>query len=204
MNANIAHFDEQVDPTCTFCKALRNFPAEKETYRHQKETYRHLFYTCTATSNISVSYFNKFFQGTRYNWEPNFILLGANNNLPEAIQLVINVEIATFIHFILEHRKNNKIPLLRNLEAQTSGLREIYMKSKVYQKAYNCFRQWLDQCGLFNEILSKSLLYFLPSFFRERKLSIINHNSLIIIQLNQATSLLVLPRVDSDSILLNA
>ena len=134
LNANIAHFDEQVDPTCTFCKALRNFPAEKETYRH-------LFYTCTATSNISVSYFNKFFQGTRYNWEPNFILLGANNNLPEAIQLVINVEIATFIHFILEHRKNNKIPLLRNLEAQTSGLREIYMKSKVYQKAYNCFRQ---------------------------------------------------------------
>ena len=31
-----------------------------------------------------------------------------------------------------------------------------------------------------------------------------NHNSLIIIQLNQATSLLFPPRVDSDSILLNS
>ena len=134
LNANIAHFDEQADPACTFCKATRMLPAEKETYKH-------LFYNCTVTSNITINYFNKFFDGTRYNWEPKYILLGAKEILPEAIQLVINVEIATYIHFILEHRKNNKVPLLRNLEAQTSGLREIFMRNKTYQKAYNCFRQ---------------------------------------------------------------
>jgi hypothetical protein len=50
LNSRVAHFGENVDPTCTFCTVARDPEAENETTLH-------LFYSCAHTERTMNSFF---------------------------------------------------------------------------------------------------------------------------------------------------
>ena len=90
---------------------------------------------------LAESYFTFYLENSGIAWENNFLLLGAPANIGMGKALSLNVEIATFLAFILKHRKSKKIPLLNNLKHECSSMRRIYLKNSKYRIAYGSLRR---------------------------------------------------------------
>ena len=106
-----------------------------------KENFEHFFLSCPTIMELARKYFESFLQNTGIDWENNFILIGAPGNIGLGKNLAINVEIATFISFILKHRKDKKIPLMNNLKHDLDSMRTLYMKNTKYRLAYVALRR---------------------------------------------------------------
>ena len=126
LNANLANFNDNINPSCTFCNIMCNLPPPKENFEH-------FFLNCPTVRELARKYFESFLQNTGIEWDNNFILLGAPPNIGQGKIQAINTEIATFISFILKHRKDKKIPLIRNLEFEMNSMRNLYKKNTAYR-----------------------------------------------------------------------
>ena len=134
LNANLSHFNDNINPSCTFCSILGYLPPPRENFEH-------FFLNCPKIMELAESYFTFYLENSGIAWENNFLLLGAPANIGMGKALSLNVEIATFLAFILKHRKSKKIPLLNNLKHECSSMRRIYLKNSKYRIAYGSLRR---------------------------------------------------------------
>ena len=54
INSRVAKFNNETDPSCTFCNANKFFPVERESFAH-------LFYYCPTTNKLLSSFLERFF-----------------------------------------------------------------------------------------------------------------------------------------------
>ena len=54
LNSRVAKFNNDTDPSCTFCTANILFPEEKESFSH-------LFYYCPTTNKLLSTFLERFF-----------------------------------------------------------------------------------------------------------------------------------------------
>ena len=54
LNSRVAKFNNEIDPSCTFCTTNKLFPAEKESFSH-------LFYYCPTTNKLLSTFLERFF-----------------------------------------------------------------------------------------------------------------------------------------------
>ena len=90
---------------------------------------------------LARKYFEPFLHNTGINWDNNFILIGAPGNIGLGKNMAVNVEIASFISFILKHRKDKKIPLFNNLKNDLESIRSLYMRNTKYRLAFAALRR---------------------------------------------------------------
>ena len=131
MRAHRANFpNSETSPLCTFCFIRRNFPSEKENFVH-------VFKNCPFTSTILEVYFGEFLSNTLIPWNDYFIFIGAPAHLTNDAKLILNLEILMSAHFINTMRIKKKIPLLKNLKNHIWQLRNLFLRSNKYKKAWN-------------------------------------------------------------------
>ena len=86
LNGAISHFNEEVDPSCTFCSLAGRRPPPKETLEH-------FFQGCQTNIDLFSTYFIEFFQRWPIIFENSFMLRGSPDNLLEFQIFIIDIEI---------------------------------------------------------------------------------------------------------------
>ena len=54
LNSRVAHFNLDIDPSCTFCSLKNLRPADRETFSH-------LFFHCETTEKVITEFYRRFF-----------------------------------------------------------------------------------------------------------------------------------------------
>ena len=134
-NGAISHFDEEVDPSCTFCTLAGRRPPPKETIQH-------FFQGCSTNINIVSDYFTDFLQGwPTIHFENNFILRGSPNNLLDFQILIINIEILLVNFYLYKQKIRKRLPSKNSLNIFLDSTRESFKNTSMYRKA------WLSWLG---------------------------------------------------------
>ena len=133
LNARVSKFNQQIDPSCTFCSIKNLRPAEKESFAH-------LFYYCETTQKILAEFFKRYF--TINTPEISVFFCGTISNIERenrAFQLTLDV----FRYHIWLNKLEKKTPVLSNILSEINdSLGSIYGASKV-------LKQDTDYCNFF-------------------------------------------------------
>ena len=124
-NCNISHFSEDVSAACTFCTKSKALPAPKETISH-------FFINCPTTVEFVSDHFRHFLGNTGVQFNQNFMLLGAPNDITESLATLINIEILIISLFLFNFRLENKITSRTNFLLHIKYTRDLLLRSAKY------------------------------------------------------------------------
>ena len=130
LNSNISHFSEDVSAACTFCTKSNDLPAPKETILH-------FFINCPTTVKFVSDHFRIFLENTNVQFNQQFMLLGAPNNITETLASLINIEILIISLFLFNSRLKNKIPLGINFSIHIKCTRDLLLRNAKYKQMYS-------------------------------------------------------------------
>ena len=134
LNSRVAKFNQNTDPSCTFCSINNLRPAPKESFTH-------LFYYCDTTKKILAEFFTRFFTIETPNCA-TFFCGNLSEKEPEnrSFQLVMDV----LRYYIWSSKLENKTPVISNLFMEVNDtLCTIYKmspKAREYAVSCNFFR----------------------------------------------------------------
>jgi hypothetical protein len=131
LNARVAHFNDNTDPVCTFCKKRKIFPAPRETFSH-------MFWYCPVTNEI-IHNFERDFLNFRITKE-NFFVNQLENASPPCrlIQHTFNLFKFILWKFKLKKRAPTWIifrrEFLYHYDSTTSlNLRDMFSNSQLFR-----------------------------------------------------------------------
>jgi hypothetical protein len=111
LNSRVAHFNNEIDAGCTFCKVTGPFPVPSETFVH-------IFYDCPSVYKIIQTLYSRYFLNQTISKEYYFL---ANYSEIERDNLPINILLDLFRYLIWQEKLGKKLPsattLLVNLES---------------------------------------------------------------------------------------
>ncbi len=108
INSRVAHFNREVDASCTFCTLCNNLPAPKETIAH-------VFYHCPTINDILVKFYAKYLHGITLE-QNSFFLSNASEYEFENKPLNIVLDLIRYV--IWQNKLNKKVPNFNLLETE--------------------------------------------------------------------------------------
>lgn len=132
-NSSISHFSENVSAACTFCTVSKALPAPKETISH-------FCLNCPTVVGFVSNHFNNLLANTNIQFEQNFMLLGASNDISGNLAMLINIEILIVSLFLFNTRLRNKIPLDHNFSIHIKSTRDLLLRNAKYRQLYSCLQ----------------------------------------------------------------
>ena len=102
LNAQIAHFNNDIQPFCTWCIRYPHTDPPKETNHH-------FYFTCPTTYKLLESYFGNIFDSD-IDIE-KLIFKGHVSNFNFEM-IYINIEVALFLYFLYDSGQKKKLPSL--------------------------------------------------------------------------------------------
>jgi hypothetical protein len=111
LNSRVAHFNNEIDARCTFCKITGPFPVPSETFVH-------IFFDCPSVYKIIQTLYSRYFLNQTITKENYFL---ANYSEIEIDNLPINILLDLFRYLIWQEKLGKKLPsattMLVNLES---------------------------------------------------------------------------------------
>ena len=134
INSRVAKFNNETDPSCTFCNANNFFPAERESFAH-------LFYYCPTTNKLLSSFLDRFFTINTLTCTEYFSsVINEKEEDNKALQLALDI----FRYYIWNCKLEKKIPTIGSIFNEINDtIGTIYSlsnKTKQAAEACNFFR----------------------------------------------------------------
>jgi hypothetical protein len=111
LNSRVAHFNNEIDAGCTFCKMTGPFPVPSESFVH-------MFFDCPSVYKIIQAFQNKYFLNQTISKEKYFL---SNFSDVEKDNLPMNILLDLLRYLIWQDKLGKKLPnattLLVNLES---------------------------------------------------------------------------------------
>jgi hypothetical protein len=133
INSRVAHFNREIDASCTFCTLRNNLPAPKETLTH-------VFFHCPTTNDILVNLYAKYLHGIILE-QNTFFLSNASEHESENRPLNIVLDLVRYV--IWQHKLIKKV---RNFNLFETELQ--YILGSIIGASKNFERSLID-CKFF-------------------------------------------------------
>ena len=134
LNSRVAKFNNEIDPSCTFCTANKLFPAEKESFSH-------LFYYCPTTNKLLSIFLARYFT---INSLTAIEFFASKLNEKEDDNMALQLALDIFRYYIWNCKLEKKIPTVGNIFNEINDtigtVYSISIKTKHAAESCNFFR----------------------------------------------------------------
>jgi hypothetical protein len=141
INSRTAHFNREIDASCTFCTLRNNLPAPKETLSH-------IFFNCPTTNDVLVKFYATYLHGITL--EQNTFFL-SNVSEFESENRPLNIVLDLVRYVIWQHKLTKKVPNFNFLEMElqyilgtTIGASKSFERSLIHCKFFQRDRREID------------------------------------------------------------